>query len=115
MSNEVLAPDDVRLTEFAGRANNEHRLALAAGQSMVEHAISAGEALEAARALIPYGGWMNWLAANFEGSKRALGRALDDLYVVEDSICRALAVSRPDKKTDMFAVAYLASTKPRAR
>jgi integrase len=56
--------------ELARIANAEHWLALRAGASMVEHAIKAGEALNAAKPQLPRGEWLRWLEANFEGSRQ---------------------------------------------
>jgi hypothetical protein len=62
MSNvdEVLQPGQLSLSEFASTANREHEEVLAAGITMVEHAIAAGEALLAA--------WGRWLERHFHAS-----------------------------------------------
>lgn len=55
-------------------ANEEHRLARLSGESMVEHAIRAGEALISAKAQLEHGQWLPWLAANFDGSEATAQR-----------------------------------------
>lgn len=57
------------LDELAAQANREHALAQQAGESMVRHAISAGEALLYAKGQVP-GEWLPWLRENFAGSER---------------------------------------------
>lgn len=54
--------------DYADVANREHALARSAGESMIEHAIAAGEALMAAKRQVPHGEWLPWLEANFDGS-----------------------------------------------
>lgn len=63
--SEILEAGEVTLGELAVTALREHDLALSAGVSMVDHAISAGEALLAAKARCAPGQWLAWLAANF--------------------------------------------------
>lgn len=63
----VVPPDN--LDGLASLANREHGLALEAGLSMVEHAISAGEALLAAKEQCEPGTWLAWREANFGASK----------------------------------------------
>lgn len=65
---EVLA-DGLAPPELARIANTEHKLAREAGESMLEHAFRAGEALIAAKARQRHGEWLPWLAANFDGSQ----------------------------------------------
>jgi transposase len=62
------------LDELAATANHEHALVLEAGVSMVEHAIKAGEALIAAKGLLPFGAWNQWLDARFEAGCKATAR-----------------------------------------
>jgi hypothetical protein len=62
---EVL--DTASLTDLAVVINREHGLALEAGNTMIGHAIRAGEALLAAKQLIRRGEWEDWLAENFVG------------------------------------------------
>jgi hypothetical protein len=45
--------------------NREHRLAVQAGMSMVGHAMAAGDALLAAKRLMPHGQWGPWLVERF--------------------------------------------------
>ena len=56
--------------DFAAIANREHALARQSGESMIEHAILAGEALLKAKAKEKHGDWLPWLEANFDGSER---------------------------------------------
>lgn len=68
---EVPAPVAVTdLVELARLANEEHRACEEALQAGLAHALAAGEYLLRAKALIPHGGWLPWLAENFEGSER---------------------------------------------
>lgn len=60
---EVL-PAPATLGELAATAEREHALVMQAGQSMVLHAIAAGEALLAAREQVPLGEWEAWVKAN---------------------------------------------------
>jgi phage N-6-adenine-methyltransferase len=70
----IVRPDDVitqvaSLEELAHTANEEHRAFRTTAQTMVEHAINAGRALYAAKAELPHGAWLPWLAGNFEASE----------------------------------------------
>lgn len=51
-------------------ANEEHALARQAGESMLEHAMRAGQALIDAKAQLTHGEWLPWLEANFVASER---------------------------------------------
>jgi transposase len=62
--------DALSLDELATTANREHNLALQAGAAMVEHAILSGEALLAAKQLVPHGEWLFWLHDNFTDGSR---------------------------------------------
>lgn len=65
-----LTPDAPQsLDDLAATANREHELCEAASRSALEHAIAAGEALRAVRAVVGAGGWLAWLAENFAGSR----------------------------------------------
>lgn len=66
---EVLPVGQLSLFELAEIANTEHLLVLRAGVEMVEHAIKAGEALNAAKAQGRHGEWLPWLSTNFEASE----------------------------------------------
>lgn len=63
--SEVLEPGQRSLRELADEANREHALVLEAGASMLEHAIRAGAALNAAKERVADGEWVQWLADNF--------------------------------------------------
>lgn len=58
------------LSSLAEVARREHGLALQAGESMLLHAVQAGEALLEAQSQVEEGGWGRWLAANFTASDR---------------------------------------------
>ncbi len=60
--------------DLAAVANEEHALARQAGESMLEHAMRAGEALTEAKAQLPHGEWLPWLAANFDASEATAER-----------------------------------------
>ncbi len=64
----VIEPGD--LVDYATTANKEHELVRQSGESMVDHAVRAGGALLAAKALVDHGNWLPWLEANFNGSDR---------------------------------------------
>ena len=53
-----------RLAELAAAITGAHRSVLGAGRQMIEHAIACGEALHEARALVPRGEWLAWMADN---------------------------------------------------
>src|SRR5215217_3820103 len=56
------------LASLAAEINAEHRACEAAATTALEHAIRCGELLLEAKRRKPHGGWMAWVAANFEGS-----------------------------------------------
>lgn len=58
------------LSTLAETARREHGLAIRAGESMLLHAIHAGEALLEARSQVEEGGWGRWLTANFPATDR---------------------------------------------
>jgi phage N-6-adenine-methyltransferase len=66
---EVLA-EGLAPPELARIANDEHKLAREAGESMLEHAFRAGHSLTAAKRQLRHGEWIPWLEANFEGTPR---------------------------------------------
>lgn len=68
MSAIEVLPAAPPLDALAETARVEHLLVLQAGASMVDHAITAGEALLAAKMQVPKGAWGNWLRENFEPS-----------------------------------------------
>jgi transposase len=55
------------LDALASTANREHSLCEQASRSALAHAIQCGAALLQARAQVPDGEWLRWLAANFKG------------------------------------------------
>lgn len=57
---EALSLEDLRET-----IEREHQLVVQTGVAMIEHAIAAGEALLAAKTMVPRGEWEAWLTANF--------------------------------------------------
>lgn len=70
MSEEIVLAPGASPPELANIANREHGLVSVAAGSMVDHAILAGQALEAAKIQVNHGGWLEWLDANFEGSRQ---------------------------------------------
>jgi len=58
------------LTVISADINREHRLANAAAQTAISHAINAGELLIEAKAKVSHGEWLPWLNANCELSER---------------------------------------------
>lgn len=66
---DVEIVDTPTLDELAAIANNEHDLAVAAAESAIAHAVSAGEALIEARRQVPNGKWTKWLEENWKASE----------------------------------------------
>jgi hypothetical protein len=66
----LATPPPAHLVTLAGRINEEHRACEATLRAGLVHAIRAGELLIEARALVPHGEWLPWLAGNFAGSER---------------------------------------------
>jgi hypothetical protein len=62
---------ETRLATLAADINREHAACATALQTTLQHAIRAGELLAEAKALLPHGGWLPWLEANFQGSVRS--------------------------------------------
>lgn len=61
----VIEPDDKpTLDELAATINREHDLVIHRGESMVRHAILAGDALLKARSEVHYGAWHAWVETN---------------------------------------------------
>jgi phage N-6-adenine-methyltransferase len=87
--------------ELAEVANREHSLARQSGEAMFEHAFRAGEALNAAKAQIPHGDWLSWLAANFRASER-----LAQMYMrVASNPQRVSDLEEPSLRKALTAVA----------
>jgi Protein of unknown function (DUF3102) len=59
-----------KLDTLAESINTEHRACEAAVASAVDHAVAAGEMLLEVKHSLKHGGWLKWLDANFEGSRR---------------------------------------------
>ena len=75
-SNHSPRPGEIvqlSLFELADIANREHALAVRSAVGLVEHAITAGEALIEAKAQLAHGAWLPWLAANFDGHENTAG------------------------------------------
>lgn len=66
----VVVNTDEQLRVLAATFNREHDLAVEASEAVVFHAVRAGEALLAAKALVPPGKWSDWLQTNLPGGKR---------------------------------------------
>lgn len=58
------------LTILSGDINREHRAAESKAREAIAHALEAGRLLAEAKTSVGHGGWAEWLAAHFEGSKR---------------------------------------------
>lgn len=80
------------LDALAATANREHELCEKAGASMVEHAIRAGSALNAARESVPSGGWEAWVRREC-GLSPAQARRYMQLAVHRDAVLRSGADS----------------------
>ena len=63
-SQQAIVPD------LARQINQAHRQCERAAQSAVGHAVRCGELLLQAKAAVPHGEWLPWLAANCECSER---------------------------------------------
>ena len=59
-----------RLAELADGIRREHNAARVALQAGLSHAFHVGDLLIEAKALIPHGGWLEWLADNSALSER---------------------------------------------
>lgn len=70
-TTNTLFPAGPTLTELAEAANESHQRCEQAARTAVEHAIRAGEALAAAKAAVPHGGWSDWLKTNIRFSQRS--------------------------------------------
>jgi hypothetical protein len=71
------------LPDLAARIRAEHEATAAALQSSVTHAMAAGDALIEAKAAIPHGGWLPWLADNCD-MKLAKNRATIEKHIRND-------------------------------
>lgn len=102
---EALVVAEPTLAELAATANREHNLARQAHDSFLQHAISAGHALIAARRQVPSGGWTTWVTRHFKASRATACKyvklAEHEALVLEEtgstnaSITRAYAVLPP--------------------
>lgn len=68
--SDTLFPMESNLTELAAAANESHLRCEEAARTTLEHAMRAGEALTAAKELVPHGGWRDWLSENVRFSQR---------------------------------------------
>lgn len=59
-----------QLTSIARDINHEHDQAENKAREAIQHALNAGALLVEAKGQVRHGGWADWLAANFHGSKR---------------------------------------------
>src|SRR4051812_10212213 len=60
----------VAVGNLAAEIDREHRACTAALADAVTHAIRAGQLLLETKEAVPHGGWLRWLADNFDGSVR---------------------------------------------
>lgn len=63
----LVADAPLSLDDLAATANREHLLCENMARTTLTHALAAGAALTAARALVEPGEWQRWLATNFTG------------------------------------------------
>jgi hypothetical protein len=59
-----------RLTELARQAEGEHQLACSTAWQSIEHVIRCGEVLAEAKAEIPHGQWLAYIADNLSFGPR---------------------------------------------
>jgi Protein of unknown function (DUF3102) len=64
-----LAADPI-LADLANRANTEHHAYEATQSAAIAHAIACGTALLEAKAMLPHGEWLPWLADNVDFGER---------------------------------------------
>jgi hypothetical protein len=64
----------IAMHALASEINEHHRQARIHAQSVIEHALLAGEALTRAKAAVGHGSWRKWLAENTEISERTAQR-----------------------------------------
>jgi len=69
MSEIVKRETTTELVTLAELINAEHRACEAAATKAIEHAIRCGQLLLEAKQSKKHGGWMDWIAENFEGSQ----------------------------------------------
>ncbi len=67
--SELQRREAAALKDLTAEINVEHRACEAAAATAIEHAIRCGELLLKAKQSKKHGGWMRWLAENFEGSQ----------------------------------------------
>jgi len=81
------------LEDLAQIANCEHELVLSTGTAMIGHAILAGEALLAAKKLVPRGEWEQWLVDNVADRSLSTPRTYMRLAVHKEKIIEAQPTS----------------------
>lgn len=97
----------VHLQNLAARANSAHLAASGAAVSALEHARTAGEALNAAKGHVPHGEWLKWLDTHFDGSRDTAAN-----YMRIASRWDELNVERVPHLTVRAAIASLSEPKP---
>lgn len=85
MALELVEVEAPTLDELAEIANREHRLAVEAAESSLEHAIRSGEALSSVKAQMNDDRWAKWVASNFISTKATANRYVR-LALYKDSI-----------------------------
>jgi N6-adenosine-specific RNA methylase IME4 len=70
MSEVIVLPVVGALDVLAGDINREHAACIESGEAFAAHAYRCGELLLEAKAHVPYGAWLPWLAENFAASER---------------------------------------------
>lgn len=73
MNGLTLVPTSTEDT-LVRQINDEHHLAVTGWKTGMEHAIRCGELLLEARDNLRHGQWLDWLACNFEGTRRSAAR-----------------------------------------
>jgi histone H3/H4 len=68
--SDLVKLESLPVETLAEMANEAAAACEASGRKTVEHAIRCGRALLAAKAVVPHGGWAEWLSEHFEHSGR---------------------------------------------
>src|SRR5438132_8845685 len=85
------------LDALAKTVRSEHQLVASAATSMIEHALAAGAALLAAKAALPHGQWLPWLARECPDIKERTAQRYMSLTTGRE----ALAKTNPTRMSDL--------------
>ncbi len=69
-TTEIFSVPQVDLSGYAGRANDAHQRCAEASNHALHWAVKAGNALNAAKSVLPHGEWGGWVEDNFQGDIR---------------------------------------------